>query len=299
MAKPESRGGAAGKQGRPPAAGWAKLTWDDMETWAGGGSVSRGRTYQRGGRVKDLKISADGGLLATVVGGDRYATTVALSTVGKRPSLESACTCPVGFRCKHAVAAVAEYLQAVADGREVPVAAEDDPRWAELEDDGDEDDDWDEDEDDKSWDDDDAGEVPIVKARGPKRPARGEGTPVNWDDKIERHLRAKSQGELADFVWSLTRRFPAVYQEFHERIALQEGDVDRLVAEARREIAKVTSEPAWRNHWDDDGHTPDYSRIRHRFERLLELGHADEVVSLGREFLRQGLQQVNESHEWH
>jgi len=120
---------------------------------------------------------------------------------------------------------------------------------------------------------------------------------VNWDDKIEQHLRAKSQGELADLVWSLTRRFPAIYQEFHERIALQEGDVDRLVAEARREIGAVTSEPAWRNHWDGDGHTPDYSRIRHRFERLLELGHADEVVSLGREFLRQGLRQVNESHD--
>ena len=114
------------------------------------------------------------------------------------------------------------------------------------------------------------------------------GHPGNWDDKIEQHLRAKSQGELADLVWSLTRRFPEIYQEFRERIALQEGDVDRLLAEARREIRQVTSEPAWRNHWNGEGHTPDYSRIRHRFERLLELGHADEVVSLGREFIRAG-----------
>jgi uncharacterized Zn finger protein len=298
VAKSESRGGDAGKKGRPPTAGWAGLTWEELERWAGSRSVTRGRAYQRGGRVKDLKASSDGSLLATVVGGDRYVTTVALSPGKKHPSLESACTCPVGFSCKHAVAVVAEYLQAVADGREVPVATEDDPRWAKLESDSAEvDDDWDEDDDD-DWDEEEVEEeAPVRKARSPKRPARRGGTPTNWDDKIEQHLRAKSQGELADLVWSLARRFPEIYQEFRERIALQEGDVDRLLEEARREIHRVTSEPAWRNHWNDEGHTPDYSRIRHRFERLLELGHADEVVSLGREFIRQGLRQVSESHD--
>jgi uncharacterized Zn finger protein len=304
VAKPKSGGVDTGKKGLAPVAGWAKLTWDDLESWAGSRSVSRGRTYQRGGRVKDLKISSDGDLLATVVGGDRYVTTVALSPGRKRPSLESACTCPVGTSCKHAVATVAEYLKAVAEGREPPVAAEDDPRWAKLESDGaDFDDDWDDDEDeededdDGSWDDEDAEEFPVKKARIPKRQARRGDTPENWDAKIEQHLREKSHGELADLVWSLTKRFPEIYQEFRERIALQEGDVDRLLAEARREIRQVTSESSWRNHWNDEGHTPDYSRIRHRFERLLELGHADEVVSLGRDFIEQGLRQVGESHD--
>lgn len=293
MAKSEARGGAAGKSGRSRAAEWAKLTWDDLERWAGSGSVSRGRAYQRGGRVRDLKVSSGGDLLATVVGGDRYATTVALGPGRKRPALESSCTCPVGLGCKHAVAAVAEYLQTVADGRPVPVAAEDDPRWAELERGGaevDEDRDGDEDEDDGA-------EPPVKNGRRPGRPSRRAETPASWDDKIERHLRAKSPGELADLVWSLTRRFPEIYQEFRERIAIQEGDVDRLLAEARREIRRVTSEPAWRNHWDNEGHTPDYSRIRHRFERLLELGHADAVAALGRDFIRQGLGQVGGAHD--
>ncbi len=31
-----------------------------------------------------------------------------------------------------------------------------------------------------------------------------------------------------------------------------------------------------------EGTIPDFSRVHHRFERLLELGHADVVVSLGR-----------------
>ena len=79
-----------------------------------------------------------------------------------------------------------------------------------------------------------------------------------------------------------------LHQEFRERLALAEGDVGRLVAEARREIRRITSESAWRDGWSGDGHTPDYDPIRHRFERLVELGHADEVVSLGREFIERG-----------
>jgi uncharacterized Zn finger protein len=39
---------------------WSSLTWDDLDKWAGSRSVSRGRTYHRGGRVKDLLISPTG-----------------------------------------------------------------------------------------------------------------------------------------------------------------------------------------------------------------------------------------------
>ena len=259
MAKAGSREGNAGKKGRSPAAGWAKLTWDDLEDWAGSGAVSRGRTYQRGGRVKDLRISADGDLLSTVVGNERYATTVSLAPGGRNTALESSCTCPVGISCKHAVATVADYLKALADGRHVPLAAEDDPRRDELDQRGDRDD---EDEDD-SWDDDeDEDEVPARKVRSSERRPKGEGSSTSWDDKIERHIREKTQAELADLAWSLTRRFPEVYREFRERIAFQEGDVGRLLAEARREIRRVTAEPAWSNRWNNEGHIPDYAPIR-------------------------------------
>jgi uncharacterized Zn finger protein len=296
MAQSQSGRRDPGKGKASSKTGWTALTWDDLDRWAGSRSVARGRTYQRGGRVKDLTISGDGSLLATVVGGERYATTVILSPGPKRPSLESVCTCPVGASgCKHAMAAVAEYLQALADGRDIPVADEDDPRWAELESeraDRDEDE-----EDEAAWEDDDEDVQPVPKARSPRRPARRKSGAVNWDEKIEQHLHAKSQGELADLVWSLVRRFPEIYQEFRERIALQEGDVGRLVAEARREIRNVTSEIAWQDEWSGEGHIPDYSKIRHRFERLLELGHADEVVSLGREFITQGLRQLGEAQD--
>ena len=53
---------------------WESLTWDDVANWAGSRSVTRGRAYQRGGRVRDLGISAEGKLLATVARGHRYAS---------------------------------------------------------------------------------------------------------------------------------------------------------------------------------------------------------------------------------
>lgn len=282
-----------GKKSVPASAGWAGLTWDDLEDWAGSRTVSRGRTYQRAGRVKELRISADGELLATVQGTERYATTVSLPPGSEPVSLESTCTCPVGISCKHAVATVAHYLQAIADGRTVPIASEDDTRWDDLEDAGARVDD---DDDDESWDDDEE-DIPISKPRASRSKPKAEDPSTNWDARIERHIRQKTQAELADLAWGLTRRFPEVYQEFRERIALQSGDVAELLAEARREIGRITSQPAWSNHWKGESHIPDYSPIRHRFERLLEMGHADEVVALGREFIQKGFDQVQGAND--
>ncbi|MGO9598808.1 MAG: SWIM zinc finger family protein [Isosphaeraceae bacterium] len=300
MAQSQTRTGGSGKRETSSDTGWTKLTWEDLDRWAGSQSVARGRSYQRGGRVKDLKISSNGELLATVMGGERYVTTVALRSERKRSSLESSCTCPVAISCKHAVAVVAEYLKALTDQRDVPIASEDDPRWADLEGDGiefDDDRDAEYEDNDESWDDDEADATLPRKPRGRESATRPKAAQVSWDNKIEQHLRAKTKSELADLIWSLAQRFPQIYQEFRERIALQEGDVERLLTEARREIQQVTSEPAWRNDWSGDGHIPDYSKIKHRFERLLALGHADEVVSLGREFIQQGIQQVGESQD--
>ena len=289
--------------------GWAALTWDDVTRWAGSRSVTRGRAYHRGGHVADLRKAADGRLLATVRGGDDYATTVSLAAGKGGPALASDCSCPVGISCKHAVAVVAEYLDAVAAGRAVPTAAEDDPRWELLEtaadgDDG-EDEEWDDDEsddeDDANFDDEDEDEednrAPARGARkAPAAKPKADG-PEDWDQRIQQDIRAKSPGELADLVWSLVRRFPELHREFRERLALQSGDVRRLVAEARKDIAKVTRDAGWSNHWDAGGHLPDYAPVTRRFERLLELGHADEVVALGREFIREGLRQIGESND--
>ena len=282
------------KPNRPAAENWASLTWNDLDRWAGPRSVSRGRAYHAQGRVKDLAISVEGRLLATVAGGDRYVVSVWLKGKKGTCSLQSQCTCPVGDDgCKHAVAVVAAYLQAMADEKTLPAADADDPRWAKLSEsdkDG-EDEPWDE-ENDESEDSKDMEHQAVSK-----RSKRPPGSRVTLDEKIRQYIRDKSHDDLIELVLGLVDRFPELREEFQERIALGEGNVQRLVAQARRELDAVTSEIGWQNSWSGEGHTPDYSRFHHRLERLVELGHADAVAGLGREFIERAMQQVEQSHD--
>jgi uncharacterized Zn finger protein len=268
--------------------GWAALTWSDLDRWAGSRSVSRGRAYQRQGRVTDLRVSEDGRLLATVTGGSRYVVIVERPTKeGKSGSLRSRCTCPVGAdACKHAVATVAAFLQALSDGVSIPPADADDPRWsasagkravASFED-------FDADEDDSNSD-------AQPRGGGTRR------TRAEWDKLIQQHVQAKSATELAEMVCALIERFPELRDEFQEQIALSEGDIDRLVRRTRRELRDVTADAGWRNSWTGDGQTPDFTRLRRRLEQLFDLGRHDEIVSLGRELLKRGTQQVEASDD--
>jgi hypothetical protein len=166
--------------------------------------------------VKDLAISADDRLLATVQGGDRYIVSVWLNAGKKRhDKLESHCTCPVGYNCKHAVAAVAEYLQALTDGTAVPAADPDDPRWRKLSGADAEFDDVLDDPDD--GDDDRQDDEEAEPAREPpERRRSSRPTSTEWDDKIERLVRGKSREALAEEVLSLVRRYPELREEYRE-----------------------------------------------------------------------------------
>jgi uncharacterized Zn finger protein len=124
MSQKRQRAEPTSPEHQPPKKYWASLSWDDLTDWAGERSISRGRTYQRQGRVHDLVISEDGRLLAFVIGGDRYAVSVWCETGGKKVGdLHSQCTCPVGANgCKHAVALVTAYLELL--GQNAAIQAE-------------------------------------------------------------------------------------------------------------------------------------------------------------------------------
>jgi uncharacterized Zn finger protein len=76
---------------KTPLDRFADLTWNDIKAWAGGTIVSRGKNYQRQGRVADLAVTDDSGLIAWVRGSKRYATKVAM---GENCLPDSICTCP-------------------------------------------------------------------------------------------------------------------------------------------------------------------------------------------------------------
>jgi uncharacterized Zn finger protein len=279
---------------------WATLSWDDLSNWAGVRSVSRGRAYQTQGRVDDLAVSEDGWLLASVTGGDHYAVTVWCDPERKASGvLYSRCTCPVGTEgCKHAVAVVAEYLELLGKDVEIPAADPDDERWTLLSGEGGEADDRNDEEDDLDTGSEDGNDS---EEKHPPRPMHSSGAGSRArqaaDDKIRRHIDAKSHEELAALVWSLTARFPELREEFRDRIVLGEGDLDRLVTQARKELKRVASESGWRNNWTGEGHTPDYGRLKHCLQRLLESGHPDAVVRLAPEIMTLGMEQIGQSND--
>ena len=91
------------------------LTWDDLQAWAGGRIVSRGKSYQRQGRVFDLAATVEGSLVAWVKGSARYTTKVDVDSDGRPKSISS---CPYEFDCKHGFAVVLEYLARVEKNRD-------------------------------------------------------------------------------------------------------------------------------------------------------------------------------------
>ena len=110
---------------------FADLTWNDLEEWAGRKVVSRGKNYQRQGRVRELAVTEENGLIAWVDGTERYATQVIMQNDGLP---EATCTCPVEWDCKHGVAVVIAYLKRIEDNRPVPKTNQDDARLKLLED---------------------------------------------------------------------------------------------------------------------------------------------------------------------
>ena len=258
------------------------LTWDDLEEWAGSRVLSRGQSYQRNGRVKDLVQTRDGGLIAWVLGGNEYATRVDFD----KGELISTCTCPYGGTCKHAVAVVLEYLDRAKKNVEVPLISKKDERMELLEDLSDEGD-WDdeEEEDEEEGDEEGTGFPPLKKSE--KQTTRS----------LRNFLEGQTQEQLVTLVEDLAGKYSAVQEDLQHRQDLSKGSVQKIMTSITKEIRQLSSEPAWRNHWNDEGHIPDYSRVKDRLESLLTNGHPDEVVGLGKELLEAGIEQVEMSHD--
>jgi uncharacterized Zn finger protein len=277
---------------------WANLTWNDLENWAGVRSVERGRTYQRQGLVKNLAKAKDGRLLAHVQGTKRYIVAVWPPDARSSREPRSQCTCPVGLQCKHAVATVAAYLQALANRASVPEADAKDPRWKKLErvyseDQDDLDDYGDENlDDDEEYDEDDV--YTAARDRTPRPAARAM---KSLPTALAKFLAARPAAELAALLLSLAERYPEVRDELTAAKLKTSGNVKELVARTRKEIQTVTANPGWANHWNGEGDIPDYRPLKEMLEALVALGAHDQLVDLGRLLLDRGLDQVNASHD--
>ncbi len=267
---------------KPKADFFKELTWDNLEEWAGSRVLSRGQGYQRSRRVNNLVQTQDGDLIAWVLGGEEYATRVYF----KNGTLISTCTCPYGINCKHAVAVVLEYLDQTKKNVTVPLISKKDERLELLEDDsGDEE--WDDEENEVEEEE----QETQTGFRTLKKSAR------QTAHSLKDFLESQTREQLITLVEELAGKYSAVQEDLQHRQDLSKGSVDKIVTTIRKEIRQLSSEPAWRNHWNDEGHIPDYSRVKDRLESLLSKGHADEVVALGKELLKAGIEQVGMSHD--
>ncbi len=263
--KKKARTKPASKQGheRP----WSSVTWADLDDWAGSRAVSRGRAYQGRGAVCDLGISADGELLAWVVGTTRYATRVRCRPSRARGRgagrLESSCSCPVGFGCKHAVATVVAALECIEAGEELARVAADDLRW-DL----------------------------AARISG----SAAEEASAKRSD-LASYLRSLEKAELVELLLETSALHPEIEADLIHRRALSGGDVATIVQRTREEIAAASAQDAWSNGWSGEESLPDYSRVRSGLEQLLGDGQPDAVVELGRELFEAGREQVGRSHD--
>ena len=244
------------------------LTWEDLEEWAGERIVSRGRSYKRD--VKDLRVAADGALVAWVHGGDRYATTVRMDAAG---DLDSSCTCPYpGTPCKHAVGLILAYLDLLKHAQQPPKANPGDARLKMLA-------------GAKEGGGDDETERPV-----PDEDAKG-------NKLVRAHLGKLSKKELVKLLLAEQDAIPEMRRRLLDRTEMRKGSIARLVASIRREIDDASSEPGWSDHWRRESETPDYSGVKQRLKNLLDAGHADAVVELGEYLMERGVRQVGQSND--
>lgn len=269
------------------------LSWDDLREWAGSKILSRGRDYQKSGQVEKLAVTPAGALVAWVQGTHQYATLVDI----KNEDLVSDCDCPYGGTCKHAVAVVLEALEYLKKKKEIPACSDKDQRLealADIELDEDEDEDWEEDEEEleEDWDREREREE---KKSHPNRDSSASKTKTS--DSFQSFLEEQTKAQLVGLIQELAKSYPEVRQALEDQLALSKGTVNRMIQSIRNEIDELSSKPGWRHHWNDEGYTPDYSRVEERLKALLSKGYADEVVSLGKELLKAGTRQIEMSDD--
>ncbi len=220
---------------------FSTLTVDALAAWAGEAVFQRGHAYHKAGKVRNLALAPDGGLLATVDGTRKYATLLFQEKDGKLASL---CTCPYGPRCKHAVAIACAGLALPDGAASIPLADAGDKRLLNL-------------------------EIAVT----PDEAART-GCGFSPQD-LEALLNTYSKERLIALVMQAASLAPEVAALCFGKTESQQKDALTLVKEARRAMRNALEEPDWDRH----EYIPDYDPVRKKLEILRLAGLPAEVLS--------------------
>ncbi len=250
-----------------------KLTWNDLKDWAGNKILKRGENYFNNGMVTNLRITPKG-ILACVSGSDDYLTIVNIREGSGKDIISSDCTCPYGINCKHAVAAILAYSQAIKDNKKVSTAESSDPDIKRIETGASR-----YDEVDKEYEDDDTFLASPIKLK--KSPIS-----LSSDKEVADFLDGQTISTLKELLIKLSNNYPEVRTALLDKARLATGDAKKIVNSMHREIAKITSEPTWYNHWSNEGSLADFSRVNSTMSNLYAQGQYDAVIKIAKELLR-------------
>ena len=235
------------------------LTWDALAKWADPRSVARGKGYQS--QVEDVVEIPDGSIVARVHGRDDYLTKISLKPNG---SLESTCTCPVGYRCKHAVALVLVAAKLLKDGTDIETCDPSDTFYDEI--------------------------AEIFKI---------ERTDSVMSHDIVLEYLAQLKGKaVEDLVKELLANVSGVRPYLKHKFEVMHASTADFVQMAKKAIKKATS--GYYDHWDRHGghnKVPDYGEVEECFAKLKEAGDWKSLRDLGFELLEKGQRQIECSND--
>jgi len=234
------------------ARNFKELKWSDLQDWAGGKATAKGIKYQEEGRVKEIKCTSSGSLVARVEGTIEYFTEVSLEN-GK---LSSICTCPVGYDCKHGVAAVLEYLDLIEQGEDVLVVTEEDP---------------------------------LIKRS--RRGFAGAGTSEAYQVEkssqvLQEYLEKLEKPELIQILTMFAKKDNMLGIYLTDRQHLSSENPERVIGNIYSELDGLWRELKSFDFWSyESEEVPDFSKLQVRLESLLDSGHPDEILDIGKELM--------------
>jgi uncharacterized Zn finger protein len=235
------------------------LTWDALVKWADPRSVERGKGYQS--RVEDVVETPGGSIVARVHGREDYLTKISFKSNG---SLESTCTCPVGYRCKHAVALVLVAARRLKDCKDIETCDPSDTFYDEI--------------------------AEVFKIEGTE-------SVVSHDIVLE-YLEQLKGKAVEDLLKELLANVPGVRPYLRHKFEVMHASNADFVRMAKKAIKKATS--GYYDHWDRHGghnKVPDYGEVEECFTKLKEAGDWKSLRDLGFELLEKGQRQIECSND--
>jgi len=227
-----------------------ELRWSDIQDWAGGKATAKGMKYQEEERVKEIKNTPEGSLIARVQGTTEYFTEVSLEN-GK---LSSICTCLVGHNCKHGVAAILEYLERIEQGEEVPVISDKD--------------------------------LLIARAR---IGYAGAETFETFDaeesslQNLRKYLEKLEKPELIEILVAFAKKDSLLGVYLRDRQKLASENSAEIIGGIYSELDELWRETRDYDYWSyENENVPDFSDLQVRLESLLDSGHPDELLDIGK-----------------